>query len=84
MKKKQTQKQRIEKRLLDVGHITRNECIRNYITRLSAYILELKDEGWEFETKDTGQDYIYKVISSPYKKIVRTLSNGEQVITIQK
>lgn len=84
MKTKLTQKQRIEKRLLDVGHISRNECIRNYITRLSAYILELKEEGWEFETKDTGHDYYYKVVKHPYKQIIRTLSNGEVIKTLVK
>lgn len=84
MKNKLTQYQRIEKRLLEVGYITRNQCIRNYITRLSAHILELKKNGWEFETKEEKGDYIYKTIKCPLKIKKLTLSNGEEIIQIQK
>lgn len=51
MKTKATQKSRIVKRLLEYGQISRNACLANYISRLSGYILELRKEGWDFETK---------------------------------
>ena len=79
MKNKITQKERIVKQLLKEGFITRNSCLRNFISRLSAYILELKEEGWEFETKEINNDYIYKIIKCPYKKQILTLANGEQI-----
>jgi hypothetical protein len=50
------------------GQVTRNEALRNFISRLCAYIAQLKREGW----KITGQwdeyhrDYIYKLEKAPY------------------
>lgn len=84
MKNKLNQKQRIINQLLKEGFITRNSCIRNYITRLSAYILDLKNEGWEFETIDNGKDYIYKVSKCPYQIRTLTLANGEKIQQIIK
>ena len=62
---KQTQRQRVISRLMDKGKITRNECLNNYITRLSAIILVLKQEGWEFETKEEKGDYVYYAKCTP-------------------
>ena len=60
-----TQKDRVVKRLLERGFITRNECLENYISRLSAIILDLKKEGWDFEAKrikkNNGEDYQYTI-----------------------
>lgn len=63
----------IENKLLGYGKITRNECLRNYISRLSARIADLEEKGYEFETSyievktpfGTGRDYQYKVIKYP-------------------
>lgn len=90
MKTKKTQKDRVVTKLLKDGFITRNECLRNFISRLSAIIQDLELEGWEFETSRKGNsataegDYVYKVIKSPFKKIVYTLENGEQVTNYKK
>ena len=73
-----TQKQWVEQRLNANGKITRNECLRNYISRLGAIIAMLKSDGWEFETKyidvktpfGTGKDYQYTVIKNPTQKEV--------------
>ena len=43
--------------LLTKGYVSRNECLANYISRLSDIIFKLKEKGWEFETK--------KVYTSP-------------------
>jgi hypothetical protein len=73
-----TQKQWVENRLNENGAITRNECLRNYISRLGAIIAMLKNDGWEFETQyidvktpfGTGKDYQYTVIKNPTQKEV--------------
>ena len=41
------QKQWIRQRLIEHGSITRNECLRRYITRLATRIFELKNEGMD-------------------------------------
>lgn len=49
------------------GKITRNKCLRNYISRLGAIICDLKKDGYEFtgeyiEVKTPfgiGNDYMY-------------------------
>ena len=51
MDKKQSQKTFVKQELAKHGFITRNKCLRNYISRLSAIIFDLKDKGFEFETK---------------------------------
>ena len=57
--KKKTQKEFVKAELAKKGFVTRNNCLRNYITRLSAYIFELKDEGFEFETKSVEEQTLY-------------------------
>lgn len=70
---KKSQKQRVINRLLERGEISRNQCLANYISRLSAIIQDLEEDGWIFETERRGgnykteADYIYKVKSHPYK-----------------
>lgn len=76
---KPTQKKRVEKRLLETGQISRNECLRVFISRLGAIIVKLKDEGWVFETKTVNGDYVYVLVSSPYKKVVYSLRDGRTI-----
>lgn len=70
---KKSQKERVIKRLLEKNEITRNECLKNYISRLSAIIQDLEEEGWKFETERRGgnykteADYVYRVVETPYK-----------------
>jgi hypothetical protein len=54
---------RVKFKLKRDGFITRNECLSQYpaITRLSAHILTLKKEGYQFKVEDDGRDYKYKV-----------------------
>lgn len=67
-----TQLNWVEKELRKKGFITRNECLRNYVTRLSAIIFRLKSEkGFEFKTSYIpnptlfGKDYIYTWSNKP-------------------
>lgn len=43
------------------GEISRNHCLRNYITRLSAIIYNLRKEGYDFTVERRDGDYIYKL-----------------------
>lgn len=81
---KLTQKDRVAKRLLQVGKISRNECLKNFISRLSAIIQDLEVEGWVFETKQVKGDYVYKVVKSPYKKETFTLPDGRIIERLTK
>lgn len=82
--KNPSQKQRIVKRLLSVGEIGRNECLRNYVSRLGAIICDLTKEGWSFDTERRGGDYVYKVVRSPFKEVTYKLSDGREVTTTEK
>ncbi len=81
---KKSQKNRVVGQLLANGYITRNQCLRNYISRLSAIIQVLEEEGWQFSTKDDKGDYVYTVIKCPLRKIVYKLSNGETIEKYEK
>ena len=67
MDKQQSQKEFVKQELVKNGFITRNKCLRNYVSRLSAIIFLLKEEGFEFETKfvenkttyGTERDFVY-------------------------
>ena len=71
-----TQKQWVKNQLIKNGKITRNECLRNYISRLGAIISMLKDDGYKFETGyikvetpfGTGKDYEYRIIKNENKQ----------------
>jgi len=65
---KQSQKDFVKSELSKNGFITRNKCLRNYISRLSAIIFVLRDEGFEFKTNfvenktaygSTEKDFVY-------------------------
>lgn len=57
-------------RLDEKGEITRNECLKNYISRLGAIIAVLKERGYVFLTEyretitpfGTGKDYVYTMV----------------------
>ncbi len=66
--KDKSQKERVIKKLLADGEITRNSCLRNFISRLGAIICLLKSEGWDFEASNRDGDYVYKVTVCPFKK----------------
>ncbi len=62
---KKTQLEWIKDKLIVHGEISRNECLKNYISRLGARIVDLKKMGFRFETERRGGDYIYKLIEQP-------------------
>lgn len=64
---KKTQLEWVLHRLTKYGHITRNQCLRAYISRLGAIIAKLKSQGYQFQahykTTKSGKDYVYKLTS---------------------
>lgn len=80
---KNSQRIRVINKLKRDNFITRNECLKVYpaITRLSAIIQTLEEQGFEFETKDTGNDWKYTMIKSPYKKTEYINSITRETIT---
>lgn len=62
MKKQRTW---VENELLFSGEISRNKCLANYISRLSAIIQKLEEDGWEFTTGRRKGDYVYTLVSRP-------------------
>lgn len=65
--KELSQKQRIIRKLKRDGFVTRNECLRRFISRLGAIICTLNKEGWKFHAYDKDGDYVYEVINTPWK-----------------
>lgn len=60
------------------GYVSRNWALNNYISRLSAIMLDLKKEGINFEPKDKDGDYTYYLKDKP-KEIIEYRVNGELV-----
>lgn len=58
---KKTQEEIILKQLALKGCVSRNWCLRRYISRLGAIINRLKKAGWNFETGYDKGDYVYKL-----------------------
>lgn len=65
-----TQRERVINKLYRDKIITRNQCLSVFpaITRLSAIILQLKQEGWIFKTEHFRGDYRYFVKEFPVKQ----------------
>lgn len=70
---KVTQHQIVKHHLEQYGFVTRNWCLRQYITRLSAIIYDLKKEGMQIESviRDNG-NYIYEHVKGAYYAKHRT------------
>jgi hypothetical protein len=61
--------------LRDKGEVTRNQCLKKHITRLSDIIYRLSAMGWKFKERKAGYetirgeerngDYVYKLKSIP-------------------
>jgi hypothetical protein len=69
-----SQLQIIINQLNETGEISRNDCLKMYISRLGARINDLKVMGWDFktETRPTtkpdgteGKDFVYIVTYKP-------------------
>jgi len=80
-----TQKELVINKLRTDGFISRNWALSQYITRLSALILTLKQEGWELEGENEKRDFYYKVKGSPFKKIIYKVEGlDKEIIKYEK
>lgn len=66
MKNKVSQKDIVLKQMRAEGFVTRNWCLQHFISRLSAIMLDLKNEGVNFKTEhmESG-DYKYTLLDKP-------------------
>jgi len=66
---KKSQEELVIKQLQENGQVSRNWALRNYISRLSAIILNLRKSGWEITGKNErtlggygrGLDFVYRL-----------------------
>lgn len=80
--KKLSQKDIVLKQMRQFGYVSRNWCLQRFISRLSAIMLDLKNEGINFETKEIDGDYHYILKDKP-KRVIEYRVQGED-ITIKK
>jgi len=74
---RETQAQFVERELRTHGRITRNQCLRKFITRLSSIICTMQTKGYHIETDKhktinrlgKGYDYVYIVKHKPSKPV---------------
>ena len=76
---KQTQIQWVKLQISLNGEITRNQCLSNFISRLSAIIQDLEVEGYTFSTSHRGGDFVYTLLSKPEKPKRFIRMDGELV-----
>lgn len=72
--KKETQIVFILKQLKEKGQISRNLCLKNFISRLGARMLDLKNEGLVYTTERLNGDYLYKIKGQ--KRLLKILLNS--------
>lgn len=78
--KKLSQKDIVLKQMREFGRVRRNWCLSRIpaITRLSAIMLDLKNEGVNFEPKEVDGDYHYILKDRP-KQVIEYRVQGELV-----
>ncbi len=59
---KQSQRDIVLEQMQKTGRVTRNWCLQGYISRLSAIIFDLKEEGFHIEAFRNGGDQVYVLV----------------------
>ena len=62
MKNKISQKTQVKRMIKERGYVTRNSALNRKITRLSAIIQTLEEEGFKFNAFAYEGDWVYKQI----------------------
>lgn len=79
--KNTTQTKWVMAKLRNDGYVTRNEALQQYISRLGAIILNLKDNGWQieggYEKTANGKDYKYKLVTAPRQIAFKEVINPD-------
>lgn len=88
--KKLSQKDLILRKLREQGTVSRNACIRGdygqIITRLSHYILLLRKEGMDIETKEyeNPKETEYTLKTKPKEKIVYRIPQPDGTVIVRE
>ena len=82
------QEEFVKKQLLLNGFISRNFCLENYVSRLSAIIQNLEADGWCFDPKyvkgKKGRNFVYYLVSCPMKKVEYTVQGMENNVILYR
>lgn len=86
--KNKTQEQIVIRELMERGCISRNWCLRNYISRLGAIICDLNKAGWELSgqyvpNEHGGKDYVYTLVKTPLERIEYKLPETGEVVSVR-
>lgn len=89
MNKTESQLEYVKKLLLNYGSVSRNHLLSEFISRGGAIIAKLKEEGFviegKYEKKNGGKDYVYELVSSPYKQVKYFVPNlNKEIIKYEK
>jgi len=82
--RQKTQIDTVKRILSETGHISRNQCLSMFISRLSAYALDLRNEGWKIEGKKSGNDYVYTLKSKPHIPQVKIIERLDEFGNIKR
>jgi len=84
--KMQSQKLWVIQQLKDKGFVSRNEALKNFISRLGALIDILKKEGYEFDTEyvkeNGGKNYYYRLKKRPKQQKVIVENGTARIIYV--
>lgn len=79
-----SQKDKVLKQMRTYGYVTRNWALQNFISRLSAIMLDLKKQGINFEPKELNGDYIYTLKDKPKEKIVYRIPQPDGTVIVKE
>ncbi len=68
-----THKEWVKDQLETNGEISRNQALRNFVSRLASRIADLRQEGWTFDIKREEGDYVYVVKEKPAPKTLQLI-----------
>ncbi len=78
MRNKPSQKDIVLKELRTNGRVSRNQCLKMYISRLGAIICSLRTEGMGIDAEWKDGDYVYTLKDKP--KDIITYSVGGTIV----
>lgn len=73
---KATQALWVKEQLKAYGEISRNSCLKAFISRLGAIVQKLENEGYVFTTERRDGDYVYKLVTVPMRKSYEYVNEG--------
>lgn len=84
METKTSQIQWVKEQLGQYGEISRNTCLKAYISRLGAIIQKLEYQGYTFKPERRKGDYVYVMTAVPTRKVYEYVNEGGMMKPVQK